>query len=422
VYKQIYINDPLLPDSKDYLAKSVQEYSMCYQVNPVNYIWQGLNTAALLKRATDDGIDLNLGIKPGKIAADILQSIEEKDEATQNTWDLATAMEASLFTNDPERTLGWANKYIKSPYADAFEIASTLRQMTEVWKLDMNSQVGKELLPVLRSELLKREGGNVTINASEIQPGLEPDVEYGKHLEKVFGFDTFNTYQWYKKGEARCLPVARIGRDSSKGFGTGFLMEGKSLHKKLANEKVLLTNAHVVSRDPVANNGSLTVGEVVVIFEILDPKMEFKVDEVFWTSDINNMDVSVLRFDKASQKKLEALLKKNKVDMYPISTNMPSEVNKDRIYIIGHPNGGTLQLSLQDNTFLAFKDPFIHYRTPTVGGSSGSPVFNSNWELIGVHHAGDEKMEKLGGKKGKYEANEGIWIESVRKGASNDVK
>ena len=57
--------------------------------------------------------------------------------------------------------------------------------------------------------------------------------------------------------------------------------------------------------------------------------------------------------------------------------------------------------------------PYLHYRAPTEGGSSGSPVFNAQWKLIGLHHAGSHQMPKLHDKKGTYEANEGIWIQSV---------
>ena len=57
-----------------------------------------------------------------------------------------------------------------------------------------------------------------------------------------------------------------------------------------------------------------------------------------------------------------------------------------------------------------------HYRAPTEGGSSGSPVFNQDWELLGLHHSGGKDMAKLNGKEGRYAANEGIWIEALRKG------
>ncbi|MFA9272967.1 MAG: hypothetical protein ACEQSX_19915, partial [Baekduiaceae bacterium] len=57
----------------------------------------------------------------------------------------------------------------------------------------------------------------------------------------------------------------------------------------------------------------------------------------------------------------------------------------------------------------------LHYRTPTVGGSSGSPVFDGDsFTLLGVHHAGAADMRRLNGRPGIYAANEGIWIDSIR--------
>ena len=36
------------------------------------------------------------------------------------------------------------------------------------------------------------------------------------------------------------------------------------------------------------------------------------------------------------------------------------------------------------------------------GGSSGSPVFNSDWDLIALHHAGSHEMPKLDGSSELY--------------------
>ena len=80
---------------------------------------------------------------------------------------------------------------------------------------------------------------------------------------------------------------------------------------------------------------------------------------------------------------------------------------------IGHPKGGSLSFSLHDNLLLDHEKPKIHYRSPTEGGSSGSPVFNDKWDLIGLHHLGGNFIKMLNGKNGHYEANEGIWIQSV---------
>jgi V8-like Glu-specific endopeptidase len=68
---------------------------------------------------------------------------------------------------------------------------------------------------------------------------------------------------------------------------------------------------------------------------------------------------------------------------------------------------------MQDNLLLDYQDPRIHYRTPTEGGSSGSPVFNQQWELVGLHHKGQKDMKKLNNKGGVYDANEGIWIQTI---------
>ena len=71
------------------------------------------------------------------------------------------------------------------------------------------------------------------------------------HLEKVFGKDHFVTLENYRKGLERCKCVARIGRELSRGEGTGFLLRGSDLSAKLSADPVLITNCHVI--DP---NGS----------------------------------------------------------------------------------------------------------------------------------------------------------------------
>jgi len=77
------------------------------------------------------------------------------------------------------------------------------------------------------------------------------------------------------------------------------------------------------------------------------------------------------------------------------------------------PAPGSLSFSIQDNVLLDHEAPRLHYRAPTEGGSSGSPVFNSQWKLIGLHHAGSKEMRRLHGQAGTYAANEGIWIQSI---------
>jgi V8-like Glu-specific endopeptidase len=62
----------------------------------------------------------------------------------------------------------------------------------------------------------------------------------------------------------------------------------------------------------------------------------------------------------------------------------------------------------------------MHYRTPTMGGSSGSPVFVDNrWTAVGLHHSGSATMQKLNGRRGTYRANEGIALGCISKALSS---
>jgi V8-like Glu-specific endopeptidase len=96
---------------------------------------------------------------------------------------------------------------------------------------------------------------------------------------------------------------------------------------------------------------------------------------------------------------------------YPLAAVLPARESESQIRVIGHPSGRGLSISA--NKLLDHEEPKIHYRTATEGGSSGSPVFNQDWRLIGLHHAGGEMMPRLNGKDGTYEANEGIWIKAI---------
>ena len=83
------------------------------------------------------------------------------------------------------------------------------------------------------------------------------------------------------------------------------------------------------------------------------------------------------------------------------------------IYVIGHPDGRDLEFSLHDNKLVACNERLMHYRTPTEGGHSGSPVFEENgWEVVALHHAGG-LLEPLDGKQPPYQANEGIAIGAI---------
>jgi V8-like Glu-specific endopeptidase len=96
---------------------------------------------------------------------------------------------------------------------------------------------------------------------------------------------------------------------------------------------------------------------------------------------------------------------------------------KARLYVIGYPGGRGLSFSIHDSVWLDADDTRLHYRTPTEGGSSGSPVFDdTNWTLVGLHHSGQADMRKLNGQSGIYAANEGISIAAIQKALKTTLR
>ena len=69
---------------------------------------------------------------------------------------------------------------------------------------------------------------------------------------------------------------------------------------------------------------------------------------------------------------------------------------EEYVNIIQHPNGQPKQLALRDNQVVDLLPDFLHYRADTQPGSSGAPVFNDQWELVGLHHSGVPKRDGQG--------------------------
>jgi hypothetical protein len=410
-FKQIYVDtsNAARAEARSALNKSIGLYHSVYTLDPAKYTWQGINTAALLHRAATDSVPVD-GIDDPQalakaLAAEILALMTAKWENREATmWDSGTALEASIALGDLDQARDWLNRYVREPRADAFELASTLRQLEEVWRLDVDSEPGASLLPVLRAELLRREGGSLEVKAEQLRPGLLAD-QNPENLEKILGKVRYLSYKFMLRAMERARAVARIEHQPDQGFGTGFIVRGGDLFEPLGDELLLLTNSHVVSNNE-AVVGALAPEDTIVTFQLLKEEgadEEYSVAEVAWTSPPWELDATLLRLEDIPQD----------VEVFPVTPRLPLADGEQRVYVIGHPKGGSLSFSIQDNVLLDHEAPRLHYRAPTEGGSSGSPVFNSQWKLIALHHAGSKEMRKLHRQPGTYAANEGIWIQSI---------
>ena len=79
------------------------------------------------------------------------------------------------------------------------------------------------------------------------------------------------------------------------------------------------------------------------------------------------------------------------------------------ILIVQHPQGAPMKLAMDTQAVIGLNGngTRINYRTNTDPGSSGSPVFTMDWDLVALHHSGDPAWVNP-----TY--NQGVPIEMVR--------
>lgn len=93
----------------------------------------------------------------------------------------------------------------------------------------------------------------------------------------------------------------------------------------------------------------------------------------------------------------------------------------DYVNIIQHPAGMPKQIALYHNLVVFIGENRVQYLTDTMPGSSGSPVFDSKWNVVALHHSGGWLPEPGMRTKRTHFRNEGIAINAVINGivASN---
>lgn len=408
-YKQMYVESAA--GHPELLQKAVETYGSAYGDDPAQCAWHGINAAALLRHASRHDLEVSGSSSCEGIARSVRADIEgqslDPDVAT-GPWGAALAAEACLVLGDYEDAIRWMQRYAADGRVDAFELASTLRQMTDIWQLTTDVEPGRRLLPILRSQMLVREQGE-RLELSRADLAADPA---DASLEKVLGDAGVVTYSWYRRGLDRSQAVAQIRNRYGRAVGTGFLLRAGDLKPEWLNlGVVLVTNNHVLSTHP-HNDDTLAPEQAQVELQALAmegaDRENIDVQEVVWSSPHDELDATIARLVELP----------GDLDPCPITPFRPRLDGKQRVYVIGHPEGRELSYSIDDNILLDYDDRFIHYRAPTEPGSSGSPVFNRDWEVIGLHHAGRNDMRQLHGKSGTYPANEGIWIEAIRKAIS----
>ena len=299
IYKQLYVNrnDPHSSSNQAILARALNEYLYAYELNPYQYLWHGINVVALADRARRDGLPLVGRAHSVVMANEILTTLKYREDRKKeakgslDAWDIATRIEAYVALGLNEKSDEVREKYfveaqrdalnyIHSPDADAFEIWSTIRQLTEVWQLDDKTPPGDFLLPILNAGYLKKQGSAMERNPTKVEEEADTVADAVKGLEANFGTDKTSTLVWYKQGLDQCNSVARVEKRNGKGHGTGWLVRAADFF----NDKeglLLLTNNHVVSQSP--NPLAIFPEDCRINFQAVGEVFDVE-DEVVWQS------------------------------------------------------------------------------------------------------------------------------------------
>jgi len=219
--------------------------------------------------------------------------------------------------------------------------------------------------------------------------------------------------RWQSRLEEVMRQVCRLELTTPEGtsHGTGFLI----------GPDLLITNHHVVSR---LLTGSVPAESLVARFDyrisedgvLLRPGVEYRLAREWciaqsppapWELDPGlaqgepteeHLDIAVLRLSGAPGNERGWLKPPDRVHPFQLGTPL---------YILQHPESRPLKLAMENKAVLKLNAARtrVRYCVNTLRGSSGSPCFNTSWELVAIHHSGTRSAT------GDY--NEGIPFDTV---------
>lgn len=211
-------------------------------------------------------------------------------------------------------------------------------------------------------------------------------------LEKIIGENTLRPIAFLAQGLKVARSVAYISvRTSEESWsGTGFLI----------TPNLLLTNNHVIPDADVLNNTLFRFNyEENFLGEAQTPsEYRAKSNGIFHTN--KDLDYTIVELEGEPGIKWDCL---------PLAARDIRQ--NSRVNIIQHPMGRPKEISFQNNFVEYVGGNVVQYVTSTLGGSSGSPVFNDGWEVVALHHAGGNIPEPT--TQRRYFRNEGIWVGSI---------
>lgn len=244
-------------------------------------------------------------------------------------------------------------------------------------------------------------------------PGPGQPAATAAELERIIGKSDLMSVRYLEIGLRIARTVGRIHIRSPEGtgFGTGFLV----------SPRLIMTNNHVLETAAVAGASRIEFNFQEGVDGRLLPSVFVDLDPGAFFVTNQALDFSLVA------------LKGNLGNIGRFGWNGLSAAEGklivgEYVSIIQHPSGERKQLALRENRVVDVLENFVHYVTDTSPGSSGSPVFNDQWEIVALHHSGVPKKDSqgrilatngavwtqsMGNDKIQWVANEGIRISKI---------
>ncbi len=240
----------------------------------------------------------------------------------------------------------------------------------------------------------------------------------GLALERILGKSDLVSINYLEIGLKAARAVCRIQvRDElgrMRGFGTGFMV----------SPSLMLTNNHVLESPSMARRSLADFNfQDDANFIPLDTKtFPLDADRFFVTDPDLDFSLVAVRPQSTDGTQLADF------GYLRLLADSGKALLKEYVTVIQHPEGSTKQVALRENQIVGLVENCIHYQTDTQPGSSGSPVFNDQWDVVALHHAGVKKMDEqgrpltvddqfwepsMGAERLAWVANEGVRISSI---------
>ncbi|OQR66067.1 serine protease [Streptomyces maremycinicus] len=204
--------------------------------------------------------------------------------------------------------------------------------------------------------------------------------------ERILGVSKeLQAWSFLPRGSRAARTVARISvRENGRELpiGTGFLV----------SPILLMTNHHVLADADAARECFVEFDAQVTVDNAPQPptRLEFAPD-AFFTAD-ERLDFALVSVAPGPDGRPPG----ETFGWNRLSARTGKLVIGEPVNVIGHPMGRLKEIAVRDNMLQTRLDDFLHYRTDTEPGNSGSPVFNDQWEVVALHHSGVPRTDDRG--------------------------